>query len=797
MKKRILSLIMAVCMVAVAVPSFLLPVVAEGTDGTFTTSFENGNKDKNAPLYTAGTSFDGFQNGWSLGVFQDEGSYSEMAGFYPSANMLCLSGSDQWSVGGAYLSPSNFSGALALAGVFTDGQPHNATVVTYTSPYEGEVSITFDLLFTLDAGTVGYVQGARLYMAVFINNEMVWPKAGGSYTSTSDWQFFSSEDASTTDVLQLIEEQNIDMSGLKALNVTRGDLIQIAVAKGDALHGNCAVVAPTLTYAAGYKQIPSYLKATYGAHSSGWPTAGRMNGIRGLEQTHASWKLGALVKGTDGAYAFTAYTEQYKMNTDTWAAILPTYPETDDTVTANDYRANGGILINSAFAGREKGSIMFPLKGEDLDIVESKYISAYQYVAEATGVADITLTNVALYDADEEEPLKNKKVNVLVLRNGKELLNKTFTADDKGAVTVDDAALKNVTIQRGDTISFAFTPVTGEDVKMVTITPTVLFTTIQSFLSEAYDAAKEVAVKVEATTLSIEKDIGVAFKVYGTRAVYEDLDAEVGVYVWNRGADKTDESAAKKYVAEADISYAFNYRYDDLVIKELGDDFTVQPYVTTKGTTYKGEQTTYNIAKIALEEYKATKSEISIALLNYGAAAQKYFKYNEDKLVNAELSDEDKKLNNDALYDAEMTATEPAGTACVTEIGGFSVIFGNTLSLRILVNVDASETDQEPKIWFSKTDSELDASKEATVTSTIDTSAPYYLVEDIGLNEMSNLMYMKVGAKPNRQYYYGYTISYSVQSYVARICSQFEAGTPESDLVRSMMELGLAVAAQG
>ena len=132
MKNRILSLILAVCMVAALVPALLLPAIAADTTG-FTTKIS---REENWPSYTSKTSFDGFNGNWSVGRFSS-GAYAEATFLAKQYNIISAVAADkQWAETGLYLDEGRF---ILLTGepYMTGDGPTVAFSFTYTAPYEG------------------------------------------------------------------------------------------------------------------------------------------------------------------------------------------------------------------------------------------------------------------------------------------------------------------------------------------------------------------------------------------------------------------------------------------------------------------------------------------------------------------------------------------------------------------------------------------------------------------------------------------------------------------------------------
>ena len=148
MKKRILSLLMAVCMVAAFVPALLVSVTAAENAG-FTTAFEF--QGENWPTYdtaAGGTSFK-FNGNWSVG-YHKAGVYSEHT-FMDGTHKIVAHDGGYWGNAdgtGLYLTSGRhilISGGIPYCSVDESGAfgTNCAYTVTYTARYEGTVDLNF------------------------------------------------------------------------------------------------------------------------------------------------------------------------------------------------------------------------------------------------------------------------------------------------------------------------------------------------------------------------------------------------------------------------------------------------------------------------------------------------------------------------------------------------------------------------------------------------------------------------------------------------------------------------------
>ncbi len=119
-------------------------------------------------------------------------------------------------------------------------------------------------------------------------------------------------------------------------------------------------------------------------------------------------------------------------------------------------------------------------------------------------------------------------------------------------------------------------------------------------------------------------------------------------------------------VIDGETYFCFSYR--GVAAKELGDTLTAVLKFTREGVGYSGTVDTYSLKAYAMERLEnSTNSEFKkllVDLLNYGAAAQTYFGYKTDALVNADLTDEQRALASKTYSFADsdiLTASDNPG----------------------------------------------------------------------------------------------------------------------------------------
>ena len=128
-------------------------------------------------------------------------------------------------------------------------------------------------------------------------------------------------------------------------------------------------------------------------------------------------------------------------------------------------------------------------------------------------------------------------------------------------------------------------------------------------------------------------------------------------------------------IDNATLSDGYYVVTEELAAKEMGDSVTAQ---FKNGDTVVAEYTfsvkEYAAGILAGEKYDAETKALVSAMLNYGAAAQKYFKYEADKLVGTPVTD------TSALLAAEVADVEVTDEAGI--FAGASLVLDGTMKLR-------------------------------------------------------------------------------------------------------------------
>ncbi len=773
MKKRIVSFLMALCMLALAVPVIALPATAAQNE-EFTTKFY-----ENYPKYTSGVSFDGYTGNWSLGYLTENGVYGEYTNLDYKYDIL-YADLGQWDGTGFYLSNTR----LILchnpfyASAKDDGTPlgdskinKRAATMTYTSPYTGMATLSLDAFQPIDSEKSFQEEENRAYFAIFVNGKMVWPAKGDYFSNPDQWMPLSTYD----DFVSYTQYVPIQVE------VNRGDKIQFACAKISQA-AELVYMTPTITFGQGYSVVSETQETTFSPSSTTWPEYYLVGGTFPLVQEDADWQMGSF-NSTDKS--FTAYKHQTNDGADAFAHGVPASGE------GSLWGTEGGIYLDTSASNLLGG---FKL-GSTATVTPAYMFTSYAAASTVTPIVkSLKLTNAA------GNLVKEATATVAVYVNG-ELKGSAEVTTHATTGVAAAPALSSFELKKGDEVVFTVTGV-SDGVSCVTLVPSVKYEGVSSFLTETITS--QYAIDVEKINLKVSaQGVALEFKAYANLALY-DAASNVYIYVWEGDVAKTPENAAAKLEAVCDMSYAYVAEYSGFAIAELGDTVSYQ-VVAVNGTTVldSSEVGTVVPATVALDTYNTTlkveEKKLMAALLNYGAYAQTYFDHNTDALVNAGLPVGDRTLNTEANFSASYFVDPLTHlNICDAEIGAFSLIFENTVSIRVYLDTFPSEAGMDHVVQYGRT---RDDGIDITAKKHAVDGKKSYIISDVGLNEMRDDFYIRVAVAYStpglnrKTYYYGYLNTYSIESYAARM---IDLGTDANlcNLMYAMMAFGDLVAAQ-
>lgn len=157
---------------------------------------------------------------------------------------------------------------------------------------------------------------------------------------------------------------------------------------------------------------------------------------------------------------------------------------------------------------------------------------------------------------------------------------------------------------------------------------------------------------------------------------------EIRLIVTRGDGTATKTLSPKERVIDGKTYYCFIYR--GVAAKEMGDTLTAVLEFTRDGVDYNGTVDVYSLKEYATERLENSSDEyfknLLVSLLNYGAAAQTYFNYKTDALVNAGLTDAQKALSSQN-YNLTTTAENGENASYPASITGKNILFGNRIIL--------------------------------------------------------------------------------------------------------------------
>lgn len=805
MKQRILSFVLAVIMVAAAIPAILLPTVAAESRKGFTTAMEVGGDNWPLVVTNDGSTYKpDYQNGWSVGKYE-YGKYYEfnevrLEGAKPA--YLTYNGY-MWNANGPFLyisdgrgtllgeHPNNWEGGTGpgayYAEVNNSGNPANgqAFVYTYTVPYEGVVDLGISSIVISNMGqgsteppTPELPEYYKAYFSIYINDVMVWPTEGGDIKNPADWAILP----------EMVDDEKITEIApetLKNIEVSVGDTIRFATARY-----NCRVAkyTPTVTYHDGYNIAPTRKTETIGLFVTPdlWPACRNTNGVSALKQVSANWVMGQFDSATN---TFVSFANQKREGSEVWAC----------TGNDPDILGNNGILLQSAFE-ETVGAFMV---GED----ETNLKPAYEYTAMATGSASLGFGTGFMLIDENSDAAKNATAKIAFFKNNAKIGEATITSDANGVATVS-ALPSNVAIVKGDKIAFVVTEVTGSAIQVLA-RPVVRYTAINSFI--ATTTSEKYVLAMDAASIIVGEKIALNFSTYGTRDVYQDADA-VKLRIWDYTVEgeKTADNVVAEIEMTADVlgDYAYNCVYEEFAPKQMTETVAVQAYMLIDGEEVEASEIQeVSLAGVAYSQYEKAvaaneekQANLMVAVLNYGAAAQKYFGYKLDVLANKDLPAELQVIEQkpDGSYSAAiMDSVDPdVSNYTESEITAVSLVFESTIGIRVHVDVAPIEADKPISMRYGLSADDLAGKGEA-----VDGSYAFTL-SGIGLDGLKTTRYFQTVVQYTRQvgnkeipvYYSGNVFTYSVEAYVARMA--YETDKPElANLLHALMNLSDAAAA--
>lgn len=276
---------------------------------------------------------------------------------------------------------------------------------------------------------------------------------------------------------------------------------------------------------------------------------------------------------------------------------------------------------------------------------------------------------------------------------------------------------------------------------------------------------------VEAVSVTLYNDFTMNFKTVGTE-VYENV--YVDFTLAGKVFDVSDSYVEGDYVV---------YSFDGIAPHLMGETIKVDIYADVDGTagvigTYETTIADY-LYNFVTEEVSADNYELymlAVDALNYGAAAQTFKKYNTENLVNANLT-EDEKWVDEEFLENNFNVTELEGAAATWCSKG--LYLDNAIDMKL-----AFKADDVTDMTVVVTDAE--GNEVETIDTFVHRDGKYYVYFDnftvADVDKEFNFTVMKADKAVSG------TVTYSVQYYAAQA---YEQGIEDlSAIVNTMMAFG-------
>jgi hypothetical protein len=262
---------------------------------------------------------------------------------------------------------------------------------------------------------------------------------------------------------------------------------------------------------------------------------------------------------------------------------------------------------------------------------------------------------------------------------------------------------------------------------------------------------------------------------------------EHGMLVFNTDPGAADIAKADQkydapvYVEDQDI---YGCTTSGIAAKEMGDSRYYCAYAKlSDGTIVYSDLSQYSPKEYAMSRLEKSDNEamkaLCVAMLNYGAAAQQYFGYKTDDLMNAELTDAQKALVGE--YNADLfngtVAADPEkidSFFTATETGferiGATVSFEGAFALNFYFKPDCEVNDLTFYFWTNdvyNTAETLDASNASGMLDLASNANGIYhgAITGIAAKELDDTVYVAATYTVDGQTFCSGVIAYSLSGY--------------------------------
>ena len=238
------------------------------------------------------------------------------------------------------------------------------------------------------------------------------------------------------------------------------------------------------------------------------------------------------------------------------------------------------------------------------------------------------------------------------------------------------------------------------------------------------------------------------------------------------------------------IVAGYNVIYTGIKASEMGDNFSATLYAVDAngninyGPTYTSSIKSYLLGKATDAASPAELKTLAIDMLNYGSAAQIFFGYNTENLVNSDLSEELLALGTQNMAEAvDSTAITGTGSNIMT-----SVSLQNKVYL-YLTCMYAPKADSNIKFVIKDKDGKILEELEPTAVYAAACQLSY---ANVGAAQMRKILNIEVY---DNDVLVSQTLTWSVESYVASARANSASSEAMVNVLDAMLVYGDSAAA--
>ena len=237
----------------------------------------------------------------------------------------------------------------------------------------------------------------------------------------------------------------------------------------------------------------------------------------------------------------------------------------------------------------------------------------------------------------------------------------------------------------------------------------------------------------------------------------------------------------------------YKFAFSNIAAKEIGDDVVVKVLADKAGVTYSSQEDLYSVKIYAMNQVTksttaANLKTLLVDLLNYGAAAQTYFKYRTNSMANADLTAEQQALGTQTLgqlSSCEATETTPGATA---HFSSKSVVLDSEIVLKYYMTFDEGQSLDYVRVEFSY----VTAVGTPTTVSFDASEFEYEAAKDRYAIRLRTIAVKDAGQPVTAKIYDGSTLisdvfTYSIETYAYKQLEKQDLGAGARAIITAMM----------